>query len=588
MDSSLAGAVQQWLAIDVNPTTLNQINDLVYNEQWGVLSDLLSRRIIFGTAGLRAQMEAGFNRMNDVTVLQATQGLAEYIKLQTNNRIFVVAHDHRLNSQRFAQLTAAIFLSKGFKVYFIGPGLSATPMVPFAIDKYCASAGVMITASHNPKNDNGYKVYWDNGCQIIPPHDFNIEQSILKNLKPIDEIVSNNWKTDALFSKYKDHLIYCKEEIKISYLNHLLKTHFAIDKISGFKAIYTAMHGVGTEFVRELTDQIAPNVITYVSEQCTPDPYFKTVSFPNPEEKGALNLAIAEADKLKISLVIANDPDADRFSFAVKHQQIWKQLTGNEIGILFADFIISNYANGQDKDLSDVWLLNSTVSSQMLNSMALKLGFNFTDTLTGFKWIGNKAIELESENLIVPFAYEEAIGYMFKGIHDKDGIAALLVFLQLYQWLLNMNSNPLERLNYLYENFGYFKECNGYFICQDVENIFNSKIRAAAGSRSYPEKIGQWDVIYWRDLTYGFESNTVGNKPLLPVDPNSQMITAIIKPPQQDDVTGADKVRFTVRGSGTEPKLKVYIEAKSSSAKQASELAQNVWDLLKLEWFAAL
>ena len=577
--------IEDWLAIDVNPTTRAQIfelaKDTVSNHE--TLNDLLGKRIVFGTAGLRARMEAGFSRMNDVTVLQASQGLAEYIKSTVDDSAslsIVIGHDHRYNSKRFAELAIAVFISKGFQVYYIGDNNCATPMVPFAVDKYSTNGGIMITASHNPKDDNGYKVYWNNGCQIIPPHDSNIQNSILYNLTPILN-KDDGWNTDIYMKS--DKLIYCFEEVVNSYVDFLRTSLFKNENKIDFKFVYTAMHGVGYQFVEKLLKGVTPNEnFVKVDGQCSPNPDFPTVKFPNPEENGALTLATETADKHNVNLVLANDPDADRFTAAFKSskENKWIQLSGNEIGILFADYVISL----QDPSkLDKLYILNSTVSSQFIGSMAKKLGFNFKDTLTGFKWIGNEAIDLENQGFQVPFAYEEAIGFMFKTVHDKDGMAALLMFLQLYQKLIKEGLDPVAKLEQLYEKFGYFKQYNGYYITEKpntIKDIFDNVIRSNDSSIPYPKTLGDFSVIEWRDLTIGYDSTTEDNKPELFVDPTSQMITCTL-------ATGAENesIRFTARGSGTEPKLKVYIEAQASNEVRSLQLAEQVWVLLREEWF---
>ncbi|QPG73543.1 hypothetical protein FOA43_000855 [Brettanomyces nanus] len=580
---ALLGLAHQWLQLDVNPSTRAEIQRLVDQRNFDQLDARLSNRIVFGTAGLRSKMEAGFSRINDVTILQASQGLARYILSISNDSTqptIVVGHDHRHNSERYANLAAAAFLHFGFKVYYLGPGIIATPIVPFAVDYYHALGGVMITSSHNPKEDNGYKVYSGNGCQIIAPHDSGIQQCILKNLRPFFN--DGEWNTAVVFDLFKDRLVYCKSDTVNAYMSAICKkliTH----KVSGFRAVYTPMHGVGAEFAEKIDQMVSnasENLLVMFPEQAEPDPDFPTVSFPNPEEKGALDLGISKAEELGISLVLANDPDADRFSVAVKSKcGEWRQLTGNEIGFLFADYIASQYSR---EELSQIYMINSTVSSQLIGSMAKKLGFHYVDTLTGFKWIGNKAIELEKKGLKVPFAFEEAIGFMFDVVHDKDGLSALTVFLQMYQYWLRNGENAVSKLENGYKKFGYYCSCNGYYRTSDVTvipSLFNEVIRGSTSS-DYPKKIAEFEVSSWRDLTLGYESTTVDNKPLLPVDSSSQMITCVLKGGEENT-----EIRFTARGSGTEPKLKVYIEAKSDSEKKSRQLAQRVWVVLREQWF---
>lgn len=523
-----------------------------------------------------------------MTILQASQGLASYLLRSFTEHSIVIGHDHRHNSLQFAQITATVFLLKGFKVYLLSAGASEsgefrdlvpTPLVPFAVDKYGTNGGVMITASHNPSKDNGYKVYWGNGCQIIPPHDRGIAEEILQNLKPIDGV----YDSAAVVARgaASGKLVYCKEQVVAGYVDHL-KEKLVRQKLSSLNFIYTPMHGVGLQVFKkafELIKSDGCDLVT-VEQQQFPDPDFRTVKFPNPEEKGALDLSISKADGLGIGLVIANDPDADRFSAAVKDSKTgaWRQLTGNEIGFLFADYVIKRYS---DEELRKVYLVNSTVSSQMIKAMSEKLGFYYEDTLTGFKWIGNKAIDLESQGFKVPFGFEEAIGYMFEGVHDKDGISAALVFLQMAQSWENSGTNAVEVLEQGFRQFGFFKEYNSYYLVPQLsltETIFN-QIRGIA--QPYPAEVGSYTVDYWRDLTVGYQSDTAGHVPNLPTDASSQMITLGL----QTRSAGNEYVRLTLRGSGTEPKLKVYIEAKAETEERAQFLAKDVWDVLRAEWF---
>ncbi|KAH7578786.1 Phosphoglucomutase and phosphomannomutase phosphoserine signature [Nakaseomyces glabratus] len=597
----LRTAIESWLQLDKNEETRNEVIKLCNDQNWDELHKRFDSRIVFGTAGLRARMEAGTNRLNKLVILQASQGLATYIKDKfPQNLTAVVGHDHRYHSQEFAQVTAATFIRAGFKVYYLNPHdeFVHTPMVPYSVDHLNASVGVMITASHNPKMDNGYKVYYANGCQIIPPHDHGIAETINNNLEP--------WSTDWNFTKILSNaetdgkIEYVRKRMLTSYLNsvvnQLIQRDFAApDEKPWF--VYTPMHGVGHQIFSTILNESLnlKDNIDYITvpEQKDPDPSFRTVSFPNPEEKGALNLAITLAEANGIKLVLANDPDADRFSVAVRDdsKNEWKQLTGNEIGLLFAFYEFKMYQKAADKGIKNkpLAMLNSTVSAQVIKRMAEKEGFLYKDTLTGFKWIGNEAAKLEEKGYFVPFGYEEAIGYMFPALeHDKDGVSAAIVFLQAYANWLQSSSNPIDIIHECYDKYGVSAEYNGYYIVSDpskTDKVFES-IRSSYTSMglSFPESIGEhFRVTEFRDLTIGFDSTTADKKPLLPVDKNSQMIT-ITAVPSGASNTG-ESVRFTIRGSGTEPKLKVYIEGISSTEGRARILAKSLWETLKLEWF---
>lgn len=593
--------VQDWLEVDINPLYRQEISSLQKSGDYATLDRKFSNRIAFGTAGLRSSMESGFAHMNDVTILQASQGLVEYL-IGRGGSSLVIGYDHRHHSQRFAEITASVALTRDFTVYYLGSvtNLSVeldaessddfsdklyvhTPMVPFGIDTYHASGGVMVTASHNPAKDNGYKVYYGNGCQIIPPHDVGIAESITQNLAPwLDR---NVWDIKGNFAKglKSGNLKPVNHELTAQYVDVVSSTLISNSSIT-FDFVYTPMHGVGLDIFEKISQKF--NIaVDSVPQQSVPDPDFPTVRFPNPEEAGALDLAIERAKSKGVKLVVANDPDADRFSVAVVTRDgKWRQLTGNEIGILFAVYVIEELTSAEE--LPKTYLVNSTVSSQLLRSIADVVGCKFTDTLTGFKWIGNKAIDLKNEGYSVPFGYEEAIGYMFSVVNDKDGISAAVMWLQLYEKWFSGEIDPLDKLEQIYSKYGWFKECNGYYKLDDVAKtpkIFNETIRKSYGTgRDYPETIGDFRVVEWRDLTIGYESTTADKVPVLPVDATSQMVTSVLR--AADGTEGT--VRFTCRGSGTEPKLKVYIEGKSEeSEKRAEELAVMCWRTLREEWF---
>lgn len=602
----LKESVNLWLTYDKNPETRSELLNLVEGKHWEELHRRLDERISFGTAGLRSRMEAGFSRMNTLTVLQASQGLASYIKSQfPENLSVVVGHDHRYHSNEFARVTVTAFLQLGFKVHYLNlPSKDSTetfvhtPMVPFTINQLNDSAGIMITASHNPKMDNGYKVYYSNGCQIIPPHDRLISETINQNLVPWDKA----WDCDEVIKTAIENgfLFDVKEKMTSKYIKTVSDELVSVPMLDCDKPwfVYTPMHGVGFEIFKQIA-LLALGLkegkhYICVPEQRCPDPAFPTVSFPNPEEKGALDLSIALAEEQGIRLVIANDPDADRFSVAVKNGDGWSQLTGNEIGFLFAYYQWQDYQKlGESfKKQHPLAMINSTVSSQMIKSLAEVEKFHYEDTLTGFKWLGNRAFELETQGYYVPFAYEEAIGYMFPEVeHDKDGISAAVVFLQMYcEWLSKDRMTPLQVLDEGFDKYGVFKEYNGYYIVPRLsltKEVFDY-IREdyTPSGHAYPPAIGsEFSVISFRDLTTGYQSDTIDNVPNLPVDASSQMITATLRPSNGKESTSGEQVRFTIRGSGTEPKLKVYIEAKSTDEKRAQHLARETWQVLRREWF---
>ncbi|GAA5795843.1 hypothetical protein EDC94DRAFT_595345 [Helicostylum pulchrum] len=564
MANTLDALVQEWLSLDQNEETRNEILSLQKENNTQELHKRLSNRIEFGTAGLRARMEAGFSRMNDLTVLQASQGLAIYIENNVENakeRGIVIGHDHRHHSDDFARLTAFAFIQRGFKVWYYKE-LVHTPLVPYTIKKLNAAGGVMITASHNPKDDNGYKVYWENACQIIPPHDAGIAETILTNLQPwgwdkqivsTSELVSDPTDQGIIESYFEDVKELCKYK--------------SDNETSTVKFAYTAMHGVGAPFAKRAFECFSLPPFVPVQEQLLPDPDFPTVAFPNPEEgKGALNLAIQTAEKAGANIILANDPDADRLAIAEKQPNgEWVIFTGNQIGSILgaASFEKAIQAGKKPEQLA---MVASTVSSKFLGRMGEVEGFKFVDTLTGFKWIGNTAMDLEKQGLDVIFSYEEAIGFTIGDIvKDKDGISALGFFAEWAVQLYKRGITAYQYLEELYQKYGYFVSENSYFICDDkakIQKIFD-RIRYGDNAQerklNYPKQIGGHQVTGVRDLTVGYESTTEDHKPTLPVSASSEMITFCL----------ANNTVFTIRTSGTEPKIKYYSELRGETEEQA-------------------
>jgi len=575
MSPTTKDLAEEWLRIDRDPTTRDEIDQLLAKGQDAELEKRLRTRIQFGTAGLRARMEAGFSRMNSVTVIQASQGLAAYLLEnvpEVKHRGVVIGRDARHNSTKFSQLATAAFVEKGIKVWYYEQPVH-TPLVPFGVRQLNAGAGVMVTASHNPAQDNGYKVYWTNGCQIIPPHDQGIAKSILENLQPLSwdqSVVDESLLVEGALGLVEEsyYKAVCAAADPTQHLSNVgdLKLRYS----------YTAMHGVGLRFMTKALDALGVGkYMSVVEEQAHADPDFPSVKFPNPEEKGALDVAIFSADRHSVTLILASDPDADRLAVAEKVDGTWHQFTGNQLGILLASHILSTYQHPREK----LAMLASTVSSRMLSAMAEKEGFHFAETLTGFKWLGNTALELDRQGYDSRFAFEEAIGYMVPGVvHDKDAVTAAATFLAgAISWQAEHAQTPYQRLLHLYEKYGAFADANTYLTSPSAattEQAFTA-LRARALNAPFPKALGKRRIHRWRDLTTGWDSATADHKPLLPVDGTSQMITASVE----------GDVRFTVRASGTEPKIKFYVEGRAHSLEKARRHAEDVLADLISEWF---
>ncbi|KAL1691442.1 hypothetical protein GGG16DRAFT_113136 [Schizophyllum commune] len=569
--------VKEWLRIDRNEATRKEIEQLWASKDLAALETRLGSRIEFGTAGLRGRMEAGWSRMNDVTVIQASQGLCAYVLenvLNAAERGVVVGHDHRHNSERWAKLTAAAFIEKGVKVY-LHRGLVHTPLVPFTVKNRGAACGVMITASHNPKQDNGYKVYWENAVQIIAPHDTGISASIEQHLEP------TTWSVDGLASSAL--CVDVTQQMKDAYFESLLNiVQPAIDP-PPVKFVNTSMHGVSHPFVTRAFEILNFPPFTPVAEQQNPDPEFPTVRYPNPEEKGALDLAMKTAAEQGAQIILAQDPDSDRFSaIEAKAGGGWTTFTGDQLGVIFAASVFEKY-KATGKPLDKLVMVASTVSSKMVAAMAAKERFKFTETLTGFKFIGNAALDLAKQGYEVPFGYEEAIGYMFGETRDKDGVAATISFVDLVLSLYRRGKTVKGYLDELYERYGYFETRNSYFICGDpkvITKIFSGLRNTNSDKdvlRRYPHTLGGLNVTAVSDLTVYWDSRR--GTPRLPRS-SGQMI--------QFWAAGEGvKITLTLRTSGTEPKIKYYLEGSGTDRAAVSETLGRVVEDMRVNWMQA-
>ncbi|RFA15222.1 phosphomannomutase [Subtercola boreus] len=545
----LATAAHAWIAQDPDEETRAELTALVTAAEGGdetavaELADRFDGRLAFGTAGLRGAIAAGPNRMNRVLVAQAARGLADFLLERAapgEVPSVVVGYDGRKNSQVFATDSAELLAGAGVRAILL-PRLLPTPLVAFAVRHLGTSAGVMVTASHNPPNDNGYKVYLgdaDEGSQIIAPVDSEIEAHILRVAAagPISELPRSSEYELAPESVFE---AYVTQTAAVSWLP-------AAEIGAQPRVVYTALHGVGWEtFSRVLgaAGYIEPDVVT---AQIRPDARFPTVAFPNPEEPGALDLAYAAACSGGAQLIIANDPDADRLAIAVPDKGAdsgFRRLTGNEVGALLGWRAAEAHAaerSGQasaPNGMARPTLACSVVSSPALAAVARAYGLGFQETLTGFKWVSRVP------GLI--FGYEEALGYLVnpQTVRDKDGISAAVALLALASDLAVDGFTLDDQLDRFSEKFGHFGSAQISLRVSDLTFIQTvmSRLRAAP-----PTTIGGIDVAAIDDLA-------AGSGDLPPSD--------ILR------IRMDDGSRIMVRPSGTEPKLKVYIDVSSTSGR---------------------
>jgi len=534
--NTLLAHAQAWHDQDPDPETREELAKLIADKNEVELSSRFDSRLAFGTAGLRGELGAGPNRMNRVLVAQAAAGIGRYLLAKESKPSVVIGYDGRVNSGIFAKDSAEVLAGMGVRVLLLDQ-MGPTPLVSFATRALGMSAGIMVTASHNPPRDNGYKVYLGgsfNGSQIITPVDTEIALEISK----VAEI-----ETFSSLTKSSDYEL-IGAQIREEYLKSVLAVGGKVVKKS-LKIVYTPMHGVGWGTVEPIFARAGSEALITVDQQLQPDGSFPTVAFPNPEEPGALDLAFALASDYNADLIIANDPDADRVAIALPTPTGWQRLTGDQVGLILADEIAKNATSGV--------LACSIVSSSAISEVGKAHGLEFKQTLTGFKWIS------KIPNLI--FGYEEALGYCIDPNHvaDKDGISAALLLANIARREALNGRTMWDLLADLGARYGYFATGQISIRVTDL-NVIATAMKTI---RANPP-------VELSGLKATFTDMSIGSDRLPATDGLMFVLT--------------DNRRVIIRPSGTEPKLKCYLQAVGSSAEEAeallAELTESCRELL--------
>lgn len=538
---SILDDARRWLETDPDPTTREELQGLIDAEDEDQLHARFDKPLEFGTAGLRGPIGAGPGAMNLVVVGQAAAGFAQWLISHGHQggRV-IIGYDARHRSADFAHESARIFAGAGFEVLLTDEP-TPTPVVAFGIQRFGCVAGVVVTASHNPPQDNGYKVYLGDGSQIVPPED----QEILAEIRKISPAaLADAPRSDAYAT--------IGEVLRSAYVRRS-RALVHPGQPRHLTWVHTAMHGVGTATMQAVAKASGFPAGHEVAEQAQPDPDFPTVSFPNPEEPGAIDLALAKAQEVGADVVIANDPDADRCAAAAPIDGSWRMLTGDELGAILGDDAIRRGVGGV--------LANSVVSSRLLGHMAQQLGRQHQVTLTGFKWIG-RVPELA-------FGYEEAIGYCCdpRAVPDKDGITAGLSILRITAELVRQGLTLEDRLNEIAARHGLYATKQLSVRVDDLSKIATAmqQLRSNAPATLLGEP------VTYVDLTDGTDE----------------------LPPTDAVELAGKKVRVVVRPSGTEPKLKCYMEVvldreESADGTAARAQAANLLEQLRAEMVVAL
>ncbi|MGD8232854.1 phospho-sugar mutase [Vibrio sp. TRT 1302] len=530
--------VTRWLEKDPDPRTREELQQLIDQQALTDLEDRFRQRLEFGTAGLRGKVGCGPNRMNRLVIQETASGLGQYLIQQVENaktRGVVIGYDGRTDSKQFAHDTASALTALGIKV-FLTHDVAATPIVAFGVKHFNAAAAVVVTASHNPPEYNGFKVYWENGAQIIPPHDSGIAAQIdLAATRAIPMMTLSDAEQNGLLEWLQDD--YYQTYRKSMNANPLLGNHTQPESIS---IAYTAMHGVGADMAETLLSDAGFTQVYSVAAQREPDGTFPTVNFPNPEEAGAMDMVVALAKEHGAELACANDPDADRFAVAVrKPDGEYQMLTGDQVGSLFGDYLLSQA--GEHAPLVG----NTIVSSTLLDKIAQAHGAQYYQTLTGFKWLTNVAMQKQSDNHPFLFAYEEALGYTVGNkVWDKDGLSALVAFAQLTADLKSQGKTIWDQLEALYRQHGMYLNAQRSIALDPKSPPVGDKLRA-----NPPTMIAGSKVEVTEDLKTQTKRFADGTEQHIDLPASDVLIYHLS--------CGA---RVIVRPSGTEPKLKCYYE----------------------------
>lgn len=557
MDARIQAAVNLWNAHVQDADLRSEFDGLLAPEKVDALYDAFYRNLAFGTAGLRGVLGVGTNRMNVYVVAQATQGVADYLNAHYDHPTLALARDSRNKGEDFQRVVAGVLAANGIKV-FVYPRIEPVPTLSFAVRYLHTSAGIVLTASHNPAVYNCYKVYNDNGGQITD----EAAAEISANIERVDPFEVNVMDFDE---GLKQGLIeWTSEEVLDSFIAAIKRVSVPGFKAAdGYKVVYTPLNGTGMELVTRILKEIGVNDVSVVPEQAMPDGNFPTCTYPNPEFREALELALRLADEVKPNLLVATDPDADRMGTAIPHAGDYVLLSGNEMGVLLLDWLLT-MAEERGEKLNEKVAVSTIVSSAMPDALARARGFEMRRVLTGFKYIGDQIDQLKAEGEENRFlmGFEESYGYLV-GTHarDKDAIVATMLCVEMASYYAAKGMDLYEAMDALYQRYGYY-----------LNGVVNAAFPGAAGAermgeimsnlRETPlEELGGYKVVGVTDYAAGAQMPRVSG--LQKEAPQTLPASNVI----EYRLAGDHKVIF--RPSGTEPKVKAYLFTLGKTREEA-------------------
>jgi phosphoglucomutase len=544
------GKAQQWIAGNYDEATKQEVSKLLAASDKTDLIEAFYKDLEFGTGGLRGIMGVGTNRMNIYTVGAATQGLSNYLKKEFGSLPeikVVIGHDCRNNSRKFAEISADIFSANGIRV-FLFEDLRPTPEASFAIRHLGCQSGIIITASHNPKEYNGYKAYWNDGAQMVAPHDVNVIKEV-ENIKNVDEI---QFKGNPALIKI------IGEEIDSIYLDKIKTISLSPDAIArhkDLKIVYTPIHGTGGQLIPRMLGLLGFTNVIHVPEQDVVDGNFPTVVSPNPEEPAALDMAIQKAKAVDADIVMASDPDADRLGIAVKNDKgEWILVNGNQTALIFTYYLIRRWKE-LGKITGSEYVVKTIVTTEVIKELAEKNGVECFDCYTGFKWIAAVIRDLEGKRQYIGGG-EESYGYLAEDfVRDKDAVSACSLMAEIVAWAKDNGKTLYEMIQDIYLEYGFSKE-KGISIVRKGKSGADEIRQMMSDFRTNPPKeIAGSPVAFIKDYKSLKQTNVAAGS-----------VTDLVMPTTSDVLQyfTADGTKISVRPSGTEPKIKFYIEVRGT------------------------
>ena len=563
MESKILELAEKWSNAPFDDETRDEIKKLMDSKNEKELEDRFYRSLEFGTGGLRGIIGAGTNRMNIHTVGAATQGLANYIISQGKASMgVVVSYDSRIKSDIFSKDTASILAANGIKVY-IFDDIMPTPLCSFAIRELKAVSGIMITASHNPPKYNGYKVYWNDGCQITPPHD----TAIITEAEKVDEITKVKRGNFDEFVK-SGMIVLIGKDIQNKYIENLSKVVMNDEIDKNIKIVYTPLHGTGYKILPEVMKHFGFGNIILEPKQSIPDGNFPTVKYPNPEEKEALELAVKLAENENGDIILATDPDADRMGVGFKDKNgKYVLINGNQIGTMIEYYLLTRLKEKNALPKNGA-VIKTIVTTELQSDIAKDFGCAIFDVLTGFKWIGTLMRKFdETGEYKFIFGGEESYGYLpVEFVRDKDAIGACYFFCEMAGWLKKNGRTLADFLEEIYEKYGYYLEDLVSMTFEGKEGMEKIQKIMAFFRNNPPKDFAGCDVERVDDIkNLSRKYIKTSKEEKISELPSSDVIQYFL----------SDGTKITMRPSGTEPKIKFYFSAKDKTAELSKQKIES-------------